>query len=181
MKANFFTLQVVLVMYCLYHNIRETKSQANQAACALAGIVFETHQIPKIYVAEGASAFISCNFTMEGEVRPLKPFWRVDSQGVTKFFYPGLFPNGIEYNQSARGLIIDEVGKDMNGALVTCCFEFFDIRDICENEATQIKVLSVQQANGETGLKYSLNLIFVVLALLLVQVGYYTEHKYFYA
>lgn len=126
-------------------------------ACDEAGIIFEKTDSEAIITVDiNDVAVIPCKFeyqppneTFNISDRKPVPFWRLqryDSRPT--FLYQGLFPPFYQYN--GTDLIISKVDETLNDASIACCFEFINIRNICEANQTVIKINGSEFENTNT-------------------------------
>ena len=137
---------VIIIALCF---ITHSKTESN--ICKDVGITFDVDDHPLYNITkvnENGKAFIPCRFEYNPtaiignqDPRPT-PFWRIQShkEQRPRFYYPGRLPNNFNYNESLGGLTISNVDKSMDNLSVSCCFEFFDFRDICEASPIYIMV-----------------------------------------
>ena len=138
MKVYLMLISIIVLSMCV-----NWCTEANEDICEQIGIRFKSREKTDVEVNEGNNLLIPCNFVFNGTREPF-PFWQFQRRdpGDTTFFFPGNFPFNMQYNQSVRGLFIENIGKDVNGTSIACCFQTFYLEGVCENNATSITVIS---------------------------------------
>lgn len=137
-----------------------TLAQISNNTCILAKVTIDDAIAldREITVHVGDNILVPCPLIYSiPDSQPPLPFWRLDYVNKSKpvFLRPGAFPRNFYKSSHGHGLIISQVGKDLNGASVACCLEFFSIDGICEANRTIINVVAIHSTPNNTSFTMS--------------------------
>lgn len=113
-------------------------------ACKYGGVVFNTTLLREdITTTEGGGVSIPCPYHLNrNDPLPLM-FWQITYvSGEQMLLFPGILPPNYDYDSTSKVLNISNIGLELNNSEVACCFEFFNLAELCEANRTVITVIN---------------------------------------